>query len=59
MGIAALVLAVMVGRHAITASDHVHLMSSIRTTFLIFASLCVIGVAASLVGPGRRKPELP
>jgi MFS family permease len=59
MGIAALVLAVMVGRREITASDHVHLMSSIRTTFLIFASLCVIGVAASLVGPGRRKPELP
>ena len=57
MGIAALMLAVMVGRHQIGASDHVHLMSSIRATFLIFASLCVIGVAASLVGPGRRRPK--
>jgi MFS family permease len=55
MGIAALVLAVLVGRHEITASDHVHLLSSIRITFLIFAVLCVIGVVASLVGPGRRK----
>jgi hypothetical protein len=47
----------MVGRHEIGASDHVQLLSSIRTSFLIFASLCVIGVAASLVGPGRRRPK--
>ena len=53
MGIAALVLAVVVGRHEIGISDHVHLLSSIRITFLIFASLCVVGVVASLVGPGR------
>jgi MFS family permease len=60
MGIAALVLAVKVGRHEIGVSDHVHLLSSIRVTFVIFASLCVIGVLASLVGPGRRKPvEMP
>ncbi len=55
MGIAALVLAVVVGRHEISAADHVNLMTSIRTTFLIFASLCVVGVAAALIGPGRRK----
>ena len=54
MGIAALVLAVVVGRHEITASDLAHLLSSIRITFLIFAVLCAIGVVASLVGPGRR-----
>ena len=53
LGIAALVLAVVVGRHEITAADHVHLLTSIRITFLIFTVLCVIGVAASLVGPGR------
>jgi len=54
MGIAALVLAVVVGRHEIGPSDHVNLLSSIRILFLIFAVLCVIGVVASLVGPGRR-----
>lgn len=56
MGIAALVLAVVVGRHEIGPSDHAHLLSSIRITFLIFAVLCVVGVVASLVGPGRRRP---
>jgi len=54
LGIAALVLAVVVGRHEIGPADHVHLLSSVRITFLIFAVLCVIGVLASLVGPGRR-----
>jgi len=59
LGIAALVLAVVVGRHEIGPADHVHLLSSVRITFLIFAVLCVIGVLASLVGPGRRhaKPQ--
>lgn len=56
LGIAALVLAVVVGRHEIGPSDHVHLLTSIRITFLIFASLCVVGVIAALVGPGRRRP---
>jgi MFS family permease len=56
MGIAALVLAVVVGRQTIGVSDHVHLLTSIRLLFLIFAVLCVIGVVASLVGPGRRGP---
>jgi len=56
MGIAALVLAVVAGRHEISASDHVNLLTSIRITFLIFGVLCVLGVAAALVGPGRRRP---
>ena len=55
MGIAALVLAVVVGRHEIGAADHAHLLSSIRITFAIFASLCLVGLVASLVGPGRRR----
>ncbi|NLO28880.1 MAG: MFS transporter [Actinobacteria bacterium] len=55
MGIAALVLAVVVGRHEIGPSDHVHLLRSVQMTFLIFAVLCVIGVFVALVGPGRRK----
>jgi MFS family permease len=56
MGITALVLAVVVGRREIGVADHVHLLTSIRMLFLIFASLCVLGVVASLVGPGRRRP---
>ncbi len=56
LGIAALVLAVIVGRHEIGPSDHVHLLTSVRILFLIFAALCVLGVIASLVGPGRRAP---
>lgn len=55
LGIAALVLAVVVGRHEIGPADHVHLLTSVRTTFLIFAVLCVLGVFTSLVGPGRRR----
>jgi MFS family permease len=55
MGIAALVLAVVVGRHEIGASDHVHLLTSVRISFLIFASLCAVGVVASLIGPARRR----
>ncbi len=56
MGIATLVLAVVVGRHEISAADHVSLLMSMRILFLIFAPLCVLGVAASLVGPGRSRP---
>ena len=54
-GIAALVLAVVVGRHEIRVSDHAHLLTSLRITFLIFSALCVLGVLAALVGPGRRR----
>lgn len=53
IGIATLVLAVVVGRHEIGIADYPHLLSSIRITFLIFASLCLVGLVASLVGPGR------
>jgi MFS family permease len=55
MGIAALVLAVVVGRHEIGVADHAHLLTSIHILFLVFAPLCVLGVVASLVGPGRRR----
>jgi MFS family permease len=59
MGIATLVLAVVVGRREIGPENHVHLLSSIRTTFLIFAVLCTVGVLLSLAGSGRRRPERP
>ena len=59
MGIATLLLAVMVGRHEIGPADHAHLLSSIRLAFVIFASLCVAGFGASLIGAGRQEPDAP
>lgn len=53
-GVAALVLAVLVGRKVITAADYPALLTSIRVTFLIFTVLCAIGIGMSLVGPGKR-----
>ncbi len=58
MGIATLVLAVVVGRHQkIGPGDYPHLLTSIRITFVIFAALCVAGLVASLVGPGRHQGQ--
>jgi MFS family permease len=52
-GVAALMLAVLVGRKVITGADYPALLTSIQLTFLIFTVLCVIGVGMSLVGPGK------
>jgi MFS family permease len=54
-GIATLVLAIVVGRHAVGPADYPNFLTSARITFAIFAALCVVGVAASLVGPRQRK----
>jgi hypothetical protein len=51
MGLATLVLAVMVGQHPIAPADYDNVLTSVRITFAIFTVLCVVGVAASLVGP--------
>jgi EmrB/QacA subfamily drug resistance transporter len=51
MGLATLVLAVVVGRHPIGPADYGNVLTSVRITFAIFTVLCVVGVAASLVGP--------
>ncbi len=51
--IATLVLALVVGRHAITVIDYPNVLTSVRITFAIFAVLCVFGVAASLTGQWR------
>jgi EmrB/QacA subfamily drug resistance transporter len=55
LGLATLVLAIVVGRHEIQTSDYPHLLTSVRITFAVFTVLCVLGVAASLVGPRRRE----
>ncbi len=51
MGLATLVLAVVVGSHPIGPADYGNVLTSVRITFAIFTVLCVVGVAASLVGP--------
>lgn len=51
VGLAALVLAVVVGPHPVGPADYPNVLTSVRITFAIFTVLCVGGVAASLVGP--------
>jgi hypothetical protein len=51
VGLATLVLAVVVGPHPIGTADYPNVLTSVRITFAIFTVLCVVGVAASLVGP--------
>ncbi len=48
MGIAMLVFAIFVGREKITPEIHGQFIAGVRTAFLIFAILCVLGVFASL-----------
>jgi MFS family permease len=55
MGLATLVLAIVVGRHEVEPVDYPHFLTSARISFAIFAALCVLGVAASLVGPRRQR----
>jgi EmrB/QacA subfamily drug resistance transporter len=54
-GLATLVLALVVGAHAIMPADYPHFLTSVRITFAIFTGLCVLGAAASYVGPAPRK----
>lgn len=56
LGIATVVMAVIVGRHELDKNNPVdlaNLLTSSRVTFAILAGLCVLGVAASLVGPSK------
>lgn len=48
LGLATLVFAVVVGSQAIGPAN---VLTTVRITFAVFAGLCVLGVAASLVGP--------
>jgi EmrB/QacA subfamily drug resistance transporter len=52
IGLATLVLAVVVGPVPVD-QDLPGLLTSIRITFAVFTGLCVIGVAASLIGPRK------
>jgi EmrB/QacA subfamily drug resistance transporter len=54
MGLATLVLAIVVGRHEVEPVDYPHFLTSVQISFAIFAALCVLGVAASLVRAKRQ-----
>ena len=55
MGIVTLVLAVVMGRVQITPETHAGFVTSMETTFVVFAALCLGGIFASLAR-GRIRP---
>ena len=54
IGMAGLVLAVVVGAGAIEPAVYPRVLTAVRISFIVLTALCVLGVAASLVGPRRR-----
>jgi len=58
VGLATLVLALQVGRQDIVPADYPRLLTSVRISFVIFTALCILGVAASLVGPRKQQDSL-
>jgi EmrB/QacA subfamily drug resistance transporter len=57
MGIATLILQLFLGNRAISAEHSVEFMTSMKTTFVIFVILCVVGVFASLARGKSSKSE--
>jgi MFS family permease len=55
MGIATLVLHLFIGNNPLSASYSAEFISSMRTTFMVFVILCIIGVFASLAR-GKTQP---
>jgi EmrB/QacA subfamily drug resistance transporter len=53
MGIATMILALHVGRVQITAASRESFLQAVRTGFLVFAALCVVGIFASLARGNR------
>jgi hypothetical protein len=48
MGIATLILQVFIGNSPISAQNAAEFMSSMRTTFIVFVVLCIVGLFSSL-----------
>ena len=48
MGIALMILSVFIGKQTITPSTYPSFISGMRTGFIIFSALCVLGIFASL-----------
>jgi MFS family permease len=56
MGIATLILQLFIGNNALSAKYSAEFMTSMKTTFLVFVILCVVGVFASLArGKSEKK----
>lgn len=53
MGIAMMILAVYIGRQAITPAVHKGFITGMRTGFIIFSILCIFGIFASLARNGK------
>jgi len=49
LGIVVIVFALFIGRVAITSEYYPHLLMSINIAFVIFSSLCFVGIFASLI----------
>jgi hypothetical protein len=56
IGMAGLVLAVVVGAGAIEPAVYPRVLTAVRISLVVLTALCVLGVAASLVGPRRPTP---
>jgi EmrB/QacA subfamily drug resistance transporter len=48
MGIAMMLIALYMGQEKITPQNHAQFLASMRTGFIIFSALCIVGVFASL-----------
>jgi len=48
MGIAAMLLALYMGKAKVTPENHLQFLTAMKTGFIVFSALCIIGVFASL-----------
>jgi len=55
MGIAMMILAVFIGNKPISPDTHNEFISGMRTGFLIFSALCILGIFASLARNNKLK----
>jgi hypothetical protein len=54
MGIAMMILALFIGKQSITPATYPRLLSGMRTGFIIFSVLCILGIFASLARNSKR-----
>lgn len=57
MGIAMMLLAVYIGQHALGPANYSSLINGMRTGFVIFSVLCILGIFASLARNGTNNPS--
>jgi MFS family permease len=53
MGIAMMILALFIGQQAITPATYPRFLTGMRTGFIIFSGLCILGIFASLARNGK------